>query len=309
MASIQTPTQTVDSSPIPMPGIYKEQQALAQKAYQTSLANINQRRQAMLTQYGMTGNVDAQGAYSNYRIDPANQYGQLQMMKQNQGLQLNDAWNQAAERNLGNSGLAAQGESLLKYSQGGEAAQLGQDFITGMGGLAQEDVSNQDTLAQGMYQAQAQARNEAIQQQMFQLANSGGGGAGGLGGGSGGNLEDFMYGTSVNGYSDEQLYAAGQAANNGTPMHIMHNGEVTYQNGQPGVYMKFQKPDGFDTIWVPIGAPSSGGGSTQQNNTPPPPPVAPTTITNTGISSGASTASPTAARAALIKLLAGKKMS
>lgn len=296
MTSIQTPSQVVDGSPIPMPGIYKEQQALAQKAYATSLANINQRRQAMLQQYGMTGTVDAQGAYSNYRIDPANQYGQLQMMKQNQGLALNDAWNQAAERNLGNSGLAAQGESLLRYSQGGESAQLGQDFVTGMGDLAQENVQNQDTLAQQMYQAEAQARNEAIQNQMFTQANSGSG-AGGAGGS--GDLNDFLYGNAMSGYDPNDLWSAAVngAPAGATPMHIMDNGQI--KNGMMSI--KYKMPDGTtNTISVP--APSTIASRPQSVQQPPPNVVVTPPPINIGTKQ---TVTPTAAssRAALTEAL------
>lgn len=73
-------------------------------------------------------------------------------------------------------------------------------------------------------------------------------------GGGTGNME-FPY--SVSGYSNEQIYAYAQsyaASRAGySPHMLMQEGTITYQNGQPGVMIKYNTPNGSSTEWTPIG--------------------------------------------------------
>lgn len=68
------------------------------------------------------------------------------------------------------------------------------------------------------------------------------------------DMRDFMYGNSTPfGMSDEELYRRmAERGGNGTPVHVMHEGEVTYQDGRPGIFVKYERPDGMDTVWVPV---------------------------------------------------------
>jgi hypothetical protein len=62
------------------------------------------------------------------------------------------------------------------------------------------------------------------------------------------------------GYSGEAILAAAQAYAQGRsyggggyePHAIMQEGHVEYQNGQPGVYIKYSTPGGSTTEWTPI---------------------------------------------------------
>jgi hypothetical protein len=134
---------------------------------------------------------------------------------------------------------------------------------------ARQTVNNYSEQLSGLSAEQIQA----VRQAAMDAYNMGlrGGGASLAGGAGSGDLADFMYGNTIPGYSDEELWNAAQKANpNGTPMHIMQNGQIETRNGQPGIYVKYQQSDGTNTIWIPLPA--------QQSAPPPPAPSPPPTV-------------------------------
>lgn len=226
---------------LPNAGIYMQMQNQAELAYQQAQAELLAKRNTSYHEYGL--GADA-------AVDPLSQFGKYQSLLSSQESQLANADEQAQQRGLGGGpGLGMQGERALRYQQGADSLALQQD-VTNIG----------QNYATGIQGALA-GRNAAVLNAQLSALAGGAGSGGGAGGAGGGNLGDFMYGSTVPGYSDEQLYAAAAAAGgNGTPMHVMHNGEVTVQNGVKGIYVKYQRPDGTDTVWVPIGEPQGGGG-------------------------------------------------
>lgn len=94
---------------IPNAGLYAEEQAAAERAYQEATAAAQHRRNTLYSTYGLTGS----GA-----VDPKSQYGSYQLMLGGEGQQLDDALASSVGRGLGaGSGLANQAESRLRVGQ------------------------------------------------------------------------------------------------------------------------------------------------------------------------------------------------
>jgi hypothetical protein len=127
--------------------------------------------------------------------------------------------------------------------------QLPRSFLGGrvnqLGGLARMGAQMVAALKQpSLY------RGPDIQQQLAQQA------AGAMSGMN--SVSDFTRGylgsTGWRG-SDEAFrdYAAQFAPGGFVPHSIMHEGEVTYQGGRPGVFIKYSAPGrGSDTVWIPV---------------------------------------------------------
>lgn len=189
--------------------------------------------------------------------------------------------NALAARGMAGSGEMGYqlGEEAQQHKQGmTDAEQQTLGYITGaINAFAQAEKDRKRQLAEYMM--------AAAERQRGLLGDAGGSG----GGAGGGNLSDFMYGSSVPGYSDESLWSAANAnAPAGQrPAHIMHNGEVT--NG--GIYVKYIDQSGLgNTIWIPLpqqsqqssaSAPSAPAAPAALAAPAPPPPPASAAPTNT----------------------------
>jgi hypothetical protein len=165
----------------------------------------------------------------------------------------------------------------LDYQHSADEYDLGQQFMD----AAQQTVNNYSEQLPGLSAEQIQA----VRQAAMDAYNMGlrGGGASLAGGAGSGDLADFMYGNTIPGYSDEELWNAAQSANpNGTPMHIMQNGQILDPDGSPwngsgpkGIFVKYQQADGTNTIWIPLPAPQTG--PTPPAQAPPPTQAPPST--------------------------------
>lgn len=125
------------TSPIPGASVYAEKQLQALDAYNRAKQNIRNRQNSYWQQYGFTGEVDpATGAASNVRVDPNNQYGQLQQMLKSTGSSMDQAREGGYARGLGGTGLGAQDESEARYAYGAANNAFQQDFTGNLGQLA-----------------------------------------------------------------------------------------------------------------------------------------------------------------------------
>lgn len=239
---------------IPGAGVYLQQQAQAELAFNNAKAQLTAQKNRAFSQFGLT----SEGA-----VDPMSQYGGYQQLLHNHAVDLMGASEHSVQRGLGaGSGLANQEEANLRYGQNAEDL----DFQRGV--ADQESQYTQG--AQGALQtrnaafldAQMQALANAISQNAFAPA----GGVGGEGGGIG-NSADWLYGSSLpQGVSGESVYSTAlqyAPIYNGVrfvPGHIMNQGQIV--NGK--IAVKFQDPTGQsngDTIWIPVSQGDSGGGS------------------------------------------------
>lgn len=156
----------------PIPGMagdngYAQTNLDATKAYQNTLARLNQQRLATLQQYGYKGSVDpTTGTLSNIGVDPNNPYGNLQQMLRGNAQQDQQAQFQAQERGL-NGGLAHQMVTSLKYGHGQASAQLGtalQDALSGYQDQQGQAAYQRDA---ALYAAEQQAAQNAILNGLF----------------------------------------------------------------------------------------------------------------------------------------------
>ena len=172
------------TSPIPGADIYAQSAASATKAYQNTLARLNQQRVGTLQQYGYQGTVDpTSGTITGMHVDPMNQYGNLQSMLRTQAQQ-SEADKFAAEDRGLIGGLANQAQSADKYNFGQQSAQLGQSLTDTISGF--QDQQNQAAYArdEALANAELAALMAAMQNGNFDTA--GGGDGGGDNGGSDG---------------------------------------------------------------------------------------------------------------------------
>lgn len=138
---------------IPNAGVYGQQQANAELAYQNAVAQAQSKKNSMYHQYGLT---------STGEVDPFNQYGQYQQMLQSQGADLDSVQNNAMERGLGGGpGLGNQAERGLRYANGvanlgfqGQVNQIGTDYGLAMGDA---EVSKRNAMTQALQDALSSA--------------------------------------------------------------------------------------------------------------------------------------------------------
>lgn len=97
-----------DTSNLPFQGIYNEDQAAANKAYEDAITGLKQQRAGINLQYGFND----QGVE-----DPNNPLGAFQMQRGTEAQQLDDARNTSVSRGIGTIGLGAQAERGLHLQQ------------------------------------------------------------------------------------------------------------------------------------------------------------------------------------------------
>lgn len=92
---------------------YDAQQGNIEAAWQAANSQVNQQRTNLGTQYG--GTFDAGG---NFSIDNTSQYGAVQNLRMNQGLDLTQNADDQNTRGIGMSGfgLAGQKENLMRFN-------------------------------------------------------------------------------------------------------------------------------------------------------------------------------------------------
>lgn len=159
------------TSPISGVDSYAQAANAAKLAYQQAITKVGSNRQSLLRQYGYTAEIDPNtGSYSNLRVDPNNQYGDLQQMLRNQAQQDQQAEFGAEERGL-HGGLANQGASDLRYAHGAESSQFGTNLIGSMSDLDQQSLGAKQSYDDTLYNAQLDAARQALAAQMFDQAD------------------------------------------------------------------------------------------------------------------------------------------
>ena len=153
----------------PVPGLagYAGAAALANKAYTNAMARYQQQRSDTLLKYGYT-----QGPDGSISVDPNNQYGSYQQMLrgeagQNESLaraQAGSGWDSS-------SGVLGAQRDALRFTQGGEQAQLGQGLTSTLTGISQGEQDAAYNKDAALYQAQETATQNAIAQNQFNPGN------------------------------------------------------------------------------------------------------------------------------------------
>lgn len=155
----------------PGQGIYEQQNALAQQAYNMSMAQLKMQRDNMYHDYGML---------SNGSVDPNNQFGKYQMLLGQEGSQLDSTRENAQQRGLVGPGLGNQQEAAARFQQGGtnlgfqrQVSDIGQNYTMG----AQQAQYN---LSAARIGARQDLLNNAITNRQFSPANPVGSAASGV---------------------------------------------------------------------------------------------------------------------------------
>lgn len=139
-----------DTSNLPFQGIYNEDQAAANKAYEDAVTGLKQQRSSINLQYGFND----QGVE-----DPNNQLGAFQMQRGTEAQQLDDARNTSVARGIGTIGLGAQAERGLHLQQ--DAAD--NNLLGTYKGLLNQNDQGQLEAAQGKTASLLAARRAQIQ--------------------------------------------------------------------------------------------------------------------------------------------------
>lgn len=168
------------ATPIPGGSGYAGAALNATTAYNNALARINEKRSGTMRQYGYLADINPQtGVTQNMRVDPNNQYGNLQQMLRSQGQGAQEAEYTNQERGV-RGGLANKLFSRLKYDWGGQSAQLGQSLTGTLGGYQDEQNQAAYERDRALWEAEQAAALEAIMNGWFNPAggseSDGGGG-------------------------------------------------------------------------------------------------------------------------------------
>lgn len=141
------------NNPIPGSSVYLNETNAANLAYNNAKNQLLAQRNSLYHQYGLTDTGS---------VDPLNQYGEYQSLLGTEGAALDQADNAALDRGLGVGGIANQGESALRTSQGAEQLafqrQVDQAGLDYSQGLQNAEVAR----ANAINQAYMDALNTAI---------------------------------------------------------------------------------------------------------------------------------------------------
>lgn len=160
------------STPIPGGDIYGWRKLDAEKAYQSALAQLSQRRTGILQQYGYAADFDPEtGQAGNIRIDPNSQYGAVQQMLRGQAQQYDAAEAESQARGLGGVGLGAQASTEARYQGGRQTAALGSGLLGDLGSLSQAQLAAKQARDAAQWEAEWEASRAAIEDQAFTPAD------------------------------------------------------------------------------------------------------------------------------------------
>lgn len=158
-------------SQIPGAGVYLQNQALAQQAYDQAMADIQHRRNAMYSEFGLMPG----GA-----VDPHAKFGRYQQMLGGDASALAGAKASSRSRGLGMTGLGARAMQRARTQMGAEHFGFQNALTNNLYGFDQDALKagqNKNAAMLAAEQAQAQW---ALQNQMFTPAGGGGTGGGGV---------------------------------------------------------------------------------------------------------------------------------
>lgn len=114
--------------PIPYAGIYLEQQALAQQAYEAALAQLNEQQTSLFNRFGLRMNN------GKTEVDPLNQFGEYQQLRRQQATELDDIEANTRGRGLF-GGVAGQALNPARYAHGIQNLGLSNSFLDAFKGI------------------------------------------------------------------------------------------------------------------------------------------------------------------------------
>lgn len=192
----------LDFSGSPNAGIYAEQAAQANEAYQQALSNVAAKRSQFYNETGFNVKNNPDGSIASYGVDGKNLTGQYQQMERAQGRQLEGQHEADMARHIGGAGIGAQNLSALRYGNGVAQASFANNFLGNNDQFVQEQAQAGSNLQNTLLQLQLQAISDARAGQTFPGS---GDGTGGDGSGTGG---DGSPSTPTKGYISPVLRAA-----------------------------------------------------------------------------------------------------
>lgn len=159
---------------IPLTGIYKQQQAQAEQAYQEALAQINQQSGQTLQSFGFKGNFDpTSGVLKGYEMDPGNPFGSVQQLRRSFGAQRENTKESVYARGLDPySGLGARQGQSEREDFDFASVQMGRSFLDAWAGNTQARTDARQVLSSQMLAAQQGAIEQSMQERMYKQAES-----------------------------------------------------------------------------------------------------------------------------------------
>lgn len=159
--------QTFDPSKAPpIPGASQVGQTYlsAVDAYKRALAQFNQQRQGLMTQYGYTSDVDpVSGVMKNTRVDPNNPYGEYQLNRRSNYMDYLGAEENRMSRGLGRKGLGAQMLNDMRFGWGGKDSATSRALIDSMSGIDQAQQSAYANMTNSYWEALLSAAQSGIE--------------------------------------------------------------------------------------------------------------------------------------------------
>lgn len=120
-------------TPIPGGAVIGQQYALAKKAYEQAIAQLEYQRQRIMQEYGYTAQFDPNtGDITSMAVDPWNPYGNYQALLQTVAGDDMSAEENRAARRLSPTGLGQQDASRMRYQHEYDASNLGSQFADAM---------------------------------------------------------------------------------------------------------------------------------------------------------------------------------
>jgi hypothetical protein len=153
------------AAPIPGADQYASAEVMANNAYNSALAQLNQNRLNTLTQYGYTGNIDPKtGVLSGVQVDTHSMNGQLQQLLHADAL--DDQSNQFAAEDRGlHGGLGNQIADAGRYQHGVDATSLGTGLEQQLSDYQDQQQGDAETRDNVLWQAPQAALDAELQNQ------------------------------------------------------------------------------------------------------------------------------------------------
>lgn len=143
---------------IPGAGTYLQQQAQAQRAYENAQNDLNYRRGAMYSEFGLL---------PNGQVDAASQFGKYQQMLGSDAQGIHGAKTANAARNIGTLGLGGRIMESLRNAQGAQHFGFQQTLMNNLHGFDMEGLNAQQKLAGDLLGAQQDQERWAFDHNQF----------------------------------------------------------------------------------------------------------------------------------------------
>lgn len=152
------PPPAAKGSQIPGAGVYLQQQALAQRAFEQAQSDVNYRRGQMYSEFGLL---------PGGKVDPASRYGAYQQMLGQDATQQQQAQYGARARGLGQEGLGGRVMNSLRNAQGGQHFAFQRTLANNLHGFDQDLLSAANTRSAAMLSAEQQQAQWALEHGAF----------------------------------------------------------------------------------------------------------------------------------------------